>query len=185
MTRRSARADPSLVAFVAPSAPPAAVGRMRPTPRPVSRLPPNRPRAEGRRRWSLGPVAQPPATPAVSVAPILRGERDDVGRQDVFIGPSARHFPLCRAMLPEHATGEPFRDPELLPDMLDASTAAGGAQKFPDAFCPWASPRRMSFSSVRSETAFRSRSLAIGLEPMAPQWLDPSPAPSIASLGRF
>ena len=39
---------------------------------------------------------------------------------------------------------------------------------------PQASPRRISFSSVRSETAFRSRSLAIGLEPMAPQWLDPS-----------
>ena len=139
---------------------PAAVERMRSTARLVSRSPPNRPRAEGRRQWSLGPMAQPPATPAVSAAPILRGEHDDVGRQDVFIGPSARHFPLCRAMLPEHATGEPFRDPELLPDMLDASTAAGGAQKFPDAFGPWASPRRMSFSSVRSETAFRSRSFS-------------------------
>jgi hypothetical protein len=33
-------------------------------------------------------------------------------------------------MLPERVTGEPFRDPELLPDMLDASTAAAGAQMF-------------------------------------------------------
>jgi hypothetical protein len=33
-------------------------------------------------------------------------------------------------MLPQHATGEPFRDAELLPDMLNTSSAAGGAQKF-------------------------------------------------------
>ncbi len=58
-------------------------------------------------------------------------------------------------MLPESATGEPFRDLELLPDVLDAATAAGGAQKFPEA-----ASRRISFSSVRSETAFRSRSFS-------------------------
>jgi len=79
-------------------------------------------------------------------------------------------------MLSQNPAGEAFRDLERLPDMLDAATAAGGAQWFPEAFGK-ASPRRMSFSSVRSDTAFRSRSLAIGLEPMAPQWLDPSPAP--------
>ena len=58
-------------------------------------------------------------------------------------------------MLPEHAAGKPFRDIELLPDMIDASTAAGGAQKFPEA-----ASRRISFSSVRSDTAFRSRSFS-------------------------
>jgi hypothetical protein len=31
-------------------------------------------------------------------------------------------------MLPEHATGEAFRDVELLPDVIDAGAAAGGAQ---------------------------------------------------------
>ncbi len=51
-------------------------------------------------------------------------------------------------------------------------------------FASRGSPRRISFSIVRSETAFRSRSLAIGLEPMAPQWLDPSRVPSAASPGR-
>ena len=63
----------------------------------------------------------------VAVAPVLRGERDDVSDQRVFIGLALRHLPLGRAVLPEDTTGEPFRDPELLPDMLDASTAAGGA----------------------------------------------------------
>jgi hypothetical protein len=58
----------------------------------------------------------------------LRGERDDVRRQGFFIGPTLQRLSLGRTMLPEHKTGEPFRDPERLPDMLDASTAAGGAQ---------------------------------------------------------
>jgi hypothetical protein len=31
-------------------------------------------------------------------------------------------------MLAEDTAGEPFRDPELLPDVVDAGTAAGGAQ---------------------------------------------------------
>jgi len=55
----------------------------------------------------------------------------------------------------EHATGEPLRDAELLPDVIDAGTAAGGAQKFPEA-----ASRRISFSSVKSDTAFRSRSFS-------------------------
>jgi hypothetical protein len=33
-------------------------------------------------------------------------------------------------MLSEHATSEAFRDAELLPDVVDAGTTAGGAQKF-------------------------------------------------------
>jgi hypothetical protein len=66
----------------------------------------------------------------VTVATELRGERDDVRCQGFFIGPTLRRLPLGRTMLPKHATGKPFRDLELLPDMLDASTAAGGAQKF-------------------------------------------------------
>ena len=77
--------------------------------------------------------AQEGSDPAVAVAPILRGERDNVRDQRVFIGPALRHLPLCRAMLPQCATGEPFRDAELLPDMLNACTAVGGAQKFPEA----------------------------------------------------
>ena len=73
-----------------------------------------------------------------------------------FICPALRRLPLGRAVLPERATGEPFREAELLPDMLDASTAAGGAQRFPDA-----ASRSMSFPNVSSETAFRSRSFSL------------------------
>ena len=58
-------------------------------------------------------------------------------------------------MLTENATGKPFRDTELLPDMIDTSTTAGGAQKFPET-----ASRRISFSSVRSDTAFQSRSFS-------------------------
>jgi hypothetical protein len=39
--------------------------------------------------------------------------------------------------------------------MLDASTVAGGAQKFPEA-----ASLKINFSSVKSETAFRSRSFS-------------------------
>lgn len=42
---------------------------------------------------------------------------------------------------------------------MASGTAAGGAQKFPEAFGQ-ALPVRINFSSVRSETAFRRRSLA-------------------------
>ena len=96
-----------------------------------------------------------PASPSVSVAAVLRGERDDVGGQRFFIGPPRRYLPLGRAVLPEHPAGQPLRDTELLPDMLDAGPATGGAQKFPEA-----ASRRMSFSSVRSDTAFLSRSFS-------------------------
>ena len=92
---------------------------------------------------------------AIAVAPILGGERNDVRRQRLFIGPSAGCLPLGRAMLAEHAAGEALRHLELLPNVLDTGTAAGGAQKFPAA-----ASRRISFSSVRSETAFRSRSFS-------------------------
>ena len=53
------------------------------------------------------------------------------------------------------ALGEPLRHAELLHDVIDTRTATGGAQKFPEA-----ASRRISFSSVRSETAFRSRSFS-------------------------
>ena len=64
---------------------------------------------------------------AVAVAPILGGERDDISGQRLFISPPARHFPLGGAMLAEHPAGQAFRNAELLPDMVDATAAAGGA----------------------------------------------------------
>lgn len=58
----------------------------------------------------------------------------------------------------------------------DSAPPAGGAPAFHRA-----ARARMSLSSARSATALRSRSLDLGLEPMAPRWLDPSRMPSSAS----
>jgi hypothetical protein len=58
----------------------------------------------------------------------LRGERDDVRGQRVLVGSPARHLALRRTMLPQNTAGEAFRDLELLPDVIDAATATGGAQ---------------------------------------------------------
>ena len=66
--------------------------------------------------------------PAIAVAAILGGERDDVGGQRLFIGSPVRRLPLGRAMLPKHAASEALRHLELLPNVLDAGAAAGGAQ---------------------------------------------------------
>lgn len=61
-------------------------------------------------------------------------------------------------MLTENATRESFRDVELLPDDIHTDLAAGGGQKFPEAFAPALGPlarlrlsRKISFSSVRSD----------------------------------
>ena len=100
-------------------------------------------------------VTQQGRDPPVAIATILRGERDDVRGERLLVGTTVRNLPLCRSMLTEHPAGEPFGDPELLPDMIDTTTAPGGAQKFPEA-----ASLRISFSSVRSDTAFRSRSFS-------------------------
>lgn len=58
--------------------------------------------------------------------------------------PTRRPAPR-RAMLPEHAAGEQLRDPELVPDMIDAAPVAGGARTSPEA----ASRRSASRASGR------------------------------------
>lgn len=63
----------------------------------------------------------------IAVAPVLRGERDDVGGKRLLVEASARHLSLGRAVLAKHTAGEPLRDAELLPDVIDTGTAAGGA----------------------------------------------------------
>ena len=63
-----------------------------------------------------------------TIASILARERNDVGGQRLFIGPPARHLPLCGAMLAQDTAGEALRHLELLPNVLDAGAAAGGAQ---------------------------------------------------------
>ncbi len=89
--------------------------------------------------------------PAIAVVAVLAGDGDDVRGQCILVGASAWRLPLRRATLAHNATGKAFGDPEFPSDVINACSAAGGAQKFPEA-----ASRRMSFSSVRSETAFRS-----------------------------
>ena len=67
----------------------------------------------------------------VAVTAILRRQLDDVRRQRVFIGPSARNLPLCRAVLTERATGAALRYAKRLPHAVDALPATRRAQKFP------------------------------------------------------
>src|SRR5208283_5040868 len=58
-------------------------------------------------------------------------------------------------MLAENAAGEAFGNAERLLNALDTDAAAGGAYQFPDA-----ASFRISFSSVRSDTALRSRAFS-------------------------
>ena len=58
-------------------------------------------------------------------------------------------------MLAEHAAGEAFGNAERSLDALDADAATGGAYQFPEA-----ASFRISFSSVRSDTALRSRAFS-------------------------
>ena len=65
--------------------------------------------------------------PAVAVAAILRGERDDVGGERRIVGPPFRRLSLCRAMLPQHAARQPLGHVELRHDVIDAAATAAGA----------------------------------------------------------
>jgi hypothetical protein len=58
-------------------------------------------------------------------------------------------------MLTENPAGKALRNGELHHDVVDAATATGRAQRFPEA-----ASFRISFSSVRSDTALRSRSFS-------------------------
>jgi hypothetical protein len=93
--------------------------------------------------------------PAVAVAAVFGGKRDDVGGQRRLVSTSLGRLPLRRAMLPQNPTCQALGEAKLRGDMLGTAAAASGAQKFPEA-----ASRRISFSSVRSETAFRSRSFS-------------------------
>ena len=89
---------------------------------------------------------------AVAIAPILLGQRHEVGRQCFFVITAPRDLALCRAMLTEGPTGATLGDVQDVDDVLDTGASARGAQKFPrDASC------RISLSSVRSAIALRSR----------------------------
>src|SRR5690606_3455329 len=107
----------------------------------------------GVHRPAFGP--QHRRDPTIAIAAIPGGEPDDVGGERFFIRPARRLLALGRAVLPENLAGKALRDGELGHHMVDAAPATGGAQKFPRA-----ASFRISFSSVRSDTALRRRSFS-------------------------
>jgi hypothetical protein len=57
----------------------------------------------------------------------------DVGGEPLLIVTATRHLALGRAVLPERHTGAALGDMQLGTDLLNAGSAARGAQKFPRA----------------------------------------------------
>src|SRR5437879_2482754 len=97
-------------------------------------------------------LAQQPCDLAIAVAAVLLGKLDNIGRQTLLVLTAARDLALRRAMLSERRAGATLGDMQLRSHLLNAGTATRGAWKFPrEASC------RMSLSSVKSETALRSR----------------------------
>lgn len=96
-------------------------------------------------------VPQQSGDPAIAIAAVLGGERDDVGGESRLINRRRWNLALCGSMLTKNTTRKAFGDAMLGNDMIHAGSAAGGAYQFPEA-----ASFRINFSSVRSETARRS-----------------------------
>ena len=71
--------------------------------------------------------------PSIAIPPILRRQLDQPGDQAGFVVGHARSMPLGRPRLPQHRTGPPFRDSQVVPDMIHGLVSSGRAQNFPDA----------------------------------------------------
>ena len=65
--------------------------------------------------------------PAVAVAPVLLGQRDDVVGERFFVIRPARHLALCRPVLAEHAAHAPLGYVQHLFYLVDAAPAPRGA----------------------------------------------------------
>jgi hypothetical protein len=97
-------------------------------------------------------VVQQAGDHPIAIAPVLVGQLDDVVGQTLFIGPALRNLALRGSVLTKCAAGAALGYAKFLPHMVDALAATRRAQKF-----PFAASVRMSLSSVRSDTARRSR----------------------------
>ena len=101
-------------------------------------------------------VVPHPGDHAVSIAPELSRQRDDVIGQLLFVRQATGNLALRGTMLPEGAASPALRHAKGLPHMIYALTTAGRAQKF-----PWAASVRIILSSVRSDTARLSRVFSV------------------------
>jgi hypothetical protein len=102
-----------------------------------------------------GLAAQQLGDLAVAVAPVLAHQLDDVGGELRLIVTAERDPALGGAMLTEHPADSTLGDLKLRAHVVDAGAAARRAQKF-----PLAASARIILSSVRSETARRSRAFS-------------------------
>src|SRR5690606_7220667 len=118
------------------------LGNLQPLP------PPDALDAFGVDRPSLRP--QHRRDPAIAIAAIPGSEPDDCSGHRRFTCSASGLRALGRAVLTENLAGKSLRDGQLRHDMIDTASTTGGAQKFPEA-----ASFRISFSSVRSDTALR------------------------------
>jgi hypothetical protein len=100
-------------------------------------------------------ITQQGGHPAIAVATILLGERDDVVGEPLLVICPAWHLAMRRSMLPKHPAYPSLGDRQLTPQLINATPPPRGAQKFPRA-----ASCKISLSSVRSEIARRSRAFS-------------------------
>ena len=93
---------------------------------------------------------------AIPVAAVLEGKRDDVGGQGRVIIRCRRNLALCGAMLTENPARPSFGNAKFSNNMIHTGPATRGDLKFPRA-----ASARIILSSVRSETARRSRAFSV------------------------
>ena len=91
----------------------------------------------------------------IAIATILLGQLNDISRQAILVSLTTGSLPLRRPILAECAARSTFGYAKGLTDVVDASATARRAQKFPRA-----ASVRIILSSVRSDTARRSRTFS-------------------------
>ena len=64
---------------------------------------------------------------AITVATVLPGKLDNIGRKMILVLTATRDLALRRAVLPERRTGATLGDVQLCSDLLNAGTATRGA----------------------------------------------------------
>jgi len=72
-------------------------------------------------------LLQQPGDLAITVATVLPGQCDEIGRQLLFVITAPRYPALRRAVLPERRTGAALGDMHDLADLLDTGAATRGA----------------------------------------------------------
>ena len=105
-------------------------------------------------------ATQQRSNPAIAISTELACQLDHVGNQAFLVSAPLRRSSLGRPMPPRTATKPTFANLHLAAHVTDAGPTTGRAQKV-----PLAASDRINLSSVRSDTARRSRSFCF-LEPL-------------------